>query len=334
MTRVLVTGATGFVGSHCLDALRDAPVEMIAACRTPERLPDWYTGEVLAGDMRDEAYVDALPQGADVVIHAAAWTSMYGHAREEQALYLAPTLRLLDAVERAGVSRFLFPSTHGAARPGEGADGRAPGHGPGFWPHLQVVVRIEDEMRRRAGDGLTMVSLRLGLFVGENYGLGLLPILMTRLRTHLVPWVDGGRAKLPLIAGADVGQAMRLATLAPGLGTYEGFNILGPEVPDMRAVVGYLHEAHGAPLPHFAVPFRLAFPFAQAMRALDPLVPWDPLIVPAIVHLIQDFGGTNAEAEARLGYRPKVAWRDAVDAQIAEMAWRQSGPMRMRKPLE
>lgn len=334
MKKILVTGATGFVGSHALNALRDAPVEVIAACRSAERLPAWFTGEVRAGDMRDTSYVDSLPKGVDTVIHAAAWTSMYGHRKQERTLYLAPSLRLLDAVERAGVARFVFPSTHGAARPGKGSDARAPGHAPGFWPHLQVVVALEEEMRRRANDRLTMVNLRLGLFVGENYSLGLLPILMARLKTHLVPWVDGGRAKLPLIDGADIGQAFRLATLDEGLGGYEAFNILGPDVPTMRELVGYLHEKHGAPVPHFAVPFWMAFPFARLMRTIDPIVPWDPLIVPAIIHLIQDFKGSNAEAEIRLGYRPRVAWQDAVDRQIAEMAWRQTGPMRMRKAMD
>lgn len=67
------------------------------------------------------------------------------------------------------------------------------------------------------------------------------------------------------------------------------------------------------------------------MRAIDPVVQGDPPMVPAIVHLMQEFKGTNAEA--RLGYRPEVDWRPAVDAQIAEMARRQSRPVRMHKPL-
>lgn len=109
MTRILVTGAAGFVGSHSLDALREAPVEVIAACRRPERLPDWFGGEVRAGDMRDDAYVDALPEGVDGVIPAAARTSPYGHARAERRLHLDPTLRFLDALERGGAPARTSP---------------------------------------------------------------------------------------------------------------------------------------------------------------------------------------------------------------------------------
>lgn len=334
MTTILVTGATGFVGSHILSALRDAPATVVAACRDRSRLPPWFKGEVRVGDMRDNAYVDTLPRGIDVVCHAAAWSSMFGNRRNAEERYLRPTLRLLDAVERARVSRFLFPSTHGAAPVGMGRNAKIPGRAPGHWPHLGVVVAIEDEMRRRATNTLCMVNLRLGLFIGENYSLGLLPILTHRLKTHLVPWVDGGRPPMPLVDGSDIGQAFRLAALARDLRGYEAFNILGPTVPTMRDLLTYLHQKHGHPLPHFGVPFWLAFPFAHLMRWLDPFVPWDPLIVPAIVHLLQDFKVTNDGAIERLSYRPSVPWTQSVDRQLLEMKSRQTAPMPMRKPLD
>jgi len=334
MTTVLVTGATGFVGSHILSALRDAPLTVIAACRAPDKLPTWFKGEVRQGDLRDNAYVDALPRGIDILCHAAAWSSLYGNRRNARERYLKPTLRLFDAVEREGVSRVLFPSTHGAAPVGNGRDARTPGRAPGYWPHLGVVVAIENEMRRRASDRLIMVNLRLGLFIGENYSLGLLPILTHRLKTHLVPWVNGGRPPMALIDGADIGQGFRLAALHPDLKGYEAFNILGPSLPTMRDLVTELHDRYGYPKPHFSVPFWIAFPFARMMRVLDPFVPWDPLIVPGIIHLLQDFKVDNDEATARLGYRPTVRWQDAIGRQMAEMTVRQKKPMRMRKPLD
>ena len=334
MTSVLVTGATGFVGSHILEALRHAPVATIAACRDPSRLPAWFAGEIRPGDLRDNRYAERLPSGADVVCHAAGWSSLHGNRRNAQERFLAPTLRLLDAVGRQGAARFVFPSTHGAARPGEGRDARAPGRAPAFWPHLEAVVAIEDEMRRRASETLTMISLRLGAFVGRNYSLGLLPILLPRLKTHLVPWVAGGRTPMPLIAGEDVGQAFARAALEPTLKGYEAFNVFGSEIPTVREVIAFLHDEYGTPLPHFGVPFAIAYPFAWAMEALDPLVPWDPLITRSIIHLLRDFGGDNAEASARLGYRPAVDWRSAVRAQIEEMKVRQVQPMPMRHPLD
>lgn len=88
----------------------------------------------------------------------------------------------------------------------------------------------------------------------------------------------------------------------------------------MRELVACLHEEPEAPVPYFAVPFWMVFPFARLMCA--------------IVHLIQDFMGSNAESDMRQGYPPRVTWQVAVDRQIAEMAWRQTGSMRMRKALD
>lgn len=334
MVRVLVTGATGFVGRHVLDALRGTEVELVAACRSPDRLPHWFAGEVRAGDLRDDTYVDTLPRGVDVVCHAAAWSSLHGHRREAEARYLQPTLRLLAAVAREGVGRLVFPSTHGAAPVGQGRDAKAPGFAPAYWPHLGMVVAIEEAMRAMASPALSMVTLRLGLFVGTHYSLGVLPILTERLKTRLVPYVDRGRAPMPLIAGEDVGQAFGRAVLADGLAGYEAFNVLGSTVPTMGDVLRHLHARHGLPLPVFSVPHGLAFPFARLMRTLDPVVPWDPLIVPAIVHLLQDFDVTNEAAARRLGYRPEVGWQDAIDRQMAEMAVRQLTPMAMVKALD
>lgn len=335
MTKILVTGATGFVGSHIMKALRDAPVTVIAACRDPEKLPSWFQGEVRQGDLRENAYVDSLPKGIDIVCHAASWSSMYGNKKNVKERFLNPTLRLLEAVEREGVSRFLFPSTHGTTPIGSGRDASVPGQAPfsALWPHLQAVVTIEDMMRHKASNRLSMVNLRLGLFLGENYSLGLLPVLTNRLKTHLVPWINSGRPRMILIDGDDVGQVFLLAALNPNLKGYEAFNVVGPTIPTMRDFINYLHDKYGYPLPHFSVPFWIAIPFAFIMRALDPFVPWDPLIVPGIVHLLRDFDFSNDEAITRLGYQPTVSWKNSVDKQMSEMKVRQKKPMRMRKEL-
>lgn len=331
---VLVTGATGFVGSHALEALARRPdVKVVAACRDPARLPPGFAGEVRVGDLRDPADFRQLLDGIDVVCHCMAWTSLFGQGHRSRDLYLEPTLALLDAAVAAGVRRFVNVSTTSAAAPQRSADPMSRGIPRPFWPHLCSVVRIEDALRERAGRGTAMVNLRFGIFAGRRYGLGILPILVPRLKTRLVPWVAGGRTSLPITAGEDIGEAMALAATAPGLAGYEGFNIVGPEVPTAREVIGFLHEEFGLPPPWFSVPFGLAYPFAWLMEKLDRVVPWEPLVTRSIVHLLEEVSADNARAEARLGYRPAVDWRDAVRAQMAEMQFRQSQPMRMSKAV-
>ena len=101
----------------------------------------------------------------------------------------------------------------------------------------------------------------------------------------------------------------------------------------VREVIDFLHAEYGLPRPHFSVPFAVAYPFAWLMEQLDRIAPWPPLVTRSVVHLLEETGADNQRAEARLGYRPRVGWRDAIRQQMMEMASRQRRPMAMHKAL-
>lgn len=336
MKTVLITGATGFVGSHVLEAFAvraDPALRIVAACRDRRKLPAGFDGEVREGDLRDSGYRKAVVEGIDVLCHAAAWSSLRGNAENSRRLFLEPALGLIEAARAAGVKRFVNTSTTSAAAPERSGDPQSRGIPRPFWPHLCNVVAIEDALRAAAGADFGVVNLRLGIFAGHRYALGLLPILVPRLKTHLVPWVAGGRTALPIVDGRDIGQAFVRAATVERLADYEGFNIVGSEVPRVRDVIGFLHAEYGLPRPHFSVPFGIAYAFARLMEMLDPLVPWEPLVTRSIVHLMEEVGADNAKAERLLGYRPVHTWREAVAAQMQEMSLRQTRPMSMAQPV-
>lgn len=336
MTRILVTGATGFIGSHILEAVAAEPgLTPIAACRQPERLLPGLAEEVRMGDLRDAQYRADLVKGVDVLCHAAAWTSAWGHASLSDEHFLAPSLALIDQAVSAGAKRVIFLSSTSVTAPKDSADPMSiarPEH-LGVWPHLRNVARIENHMRALAQSGRTeMVTLRTGLFAGRRYSIGLLPLLLPRLRTHLVPWVAGGRSKLPIVAGEDIGQAFMRAAIAPRLTGYQAFNIVGPQMPSARQVIEHICNAYDISPPHFSVPFPVAYAFARAMELLDPVVPWEPLVTRSIIHLLEETNASNDRAQEMLGYTPRIGWREALDMQMQEMA-RRKGTLSMTRPL-
>lgn len=330
----MVTGATGFAGSHVLEALAELEnLNIIAVCRDKRKLPPGYEGDVREGDLRDAGFRTAAVQGADILCNAMAWSSLWGNVENSRRLFLEPSLALIEAARAAGVKRYINTSTTSAAAPDHSADPDSKGIMRPLWPHLCNVVRIEDALRQAAGPGFQVVNLRLGIYAGRRYALGVLPILVPRLKTHLVPWVAGGRTHLPVIDGRDIGQAFACAVQAEGLAAYEGFNMIGPTVPTVREVIAFLHEEYGLPKPHFSVPFAVAYPFAWLMEKLDPIVPWEPLVTCSIVHLMEETGADNSKAERLLGYRPTHGWREAIRVQMQEMSVRQTRPMSMARPV-
>lgn len=335
MQTILITGANGFVGSHILEAMHTRKdLHVIAACRDTKKLPSFFKGEVREGDLRDDKYISNLLDGIDVVCHAASWSSLWKFEDESADFYLRPGIKLIDQIGRSNVQRFLFISTTSVAAPMKSVDALSQGTRRKFWPHLCNVIEIENYMRTKANGNCTMVTMRLGLFAGKRYSLGLLPILLPRLRTHLVPWVNSGKTSMPLIAGQDVGLACLLAATAKNLSGYEAFNFVGPQTPTVRQVITFIHEEYGYPKPHFSVPFFMAYPFAWLMEKIDPIVPWQPLVTRSIIHLLEEVNVNNDKAREKLGYVPTINWRQAIREQVNEMNSRQIKPMDMYCSLD
>jgi nucleoside-diphosphate-sugar epimerase len=123
--RVLLTGATGFVGTHVAGAFLRAGLHVRALVRSAERARGIAAlgVETVAGSLADEAALHTACAGVDVVIHMAALT----HARTEHeyhAVNVEGTQRVLDAVLAAapGPTRFVYLSSLAAAGPA--IDGR------------------------------------------------------------------------------------------------------------------------------------------------------------------------------------------------------------------
>ena len=111
---VLVTGASGFIGSHLVArCLRDGYRVKALARRGNSRIAELRASgvEVVEGDVRDAATVDAAVRGCDLVIHAAALTSDWGPKQEFIDINVGGTRNVCEASLRQGVGRLVCIST-------------------------------------------------------------------------------------------------------------------------------------------------------------------------------------------------------------------------------
>ena len=114
--KVLVTGATGFTGSHMVRTLVQRGYQVRALVRSPERLgllsPEGV--ELVPGDLKDAESLARACQGVEGLFHVAALYRQEGVSTQEfYAVNADGTRKLLEIVAESGVRRVLHCSTVG-----------------------------------------------------------------------------------------------------------------------------------------------------------------------------------------------------------------------------
>jgi dihydroflavonol-4-reductase len=112
--KTLVTGATGFLGSHVARQLaaRGERVRVLVRPTSDTRAVDGLEAERFAGDLRDASSLDRALAGVSHVFHVAADYRLW--ARNPRDIYesnVTGTRNLLEAARRTGVEKFVYTST-------------------------------------------------------------------------------------------------------------------------------------------------------------------------------------------------------------------------------
>ncbi len=112
--QVLITGVTGFIGSHLAQRLLAEGVAVRGLARRPDEAA-WLAAEgaqIVQADLAQRAGLNDAMRGCDVVLHTAAWTGGPGLS-EQQAwiVNVAASGWLLQAAQDAGVQRFVYFSS-------------------------------------------------------------------------------------------------------------------------------------------------------------------------------------------------------------------------------
>ena len=178
--RILLTGATGYVGGQLLPELERAERQVRCLARTPESLAG-KTGadtEVVAGDVTDRASVDAAMRDIETVyflVHSM------GQGPRFEELDGAAAANIAEAAAAAGVSRIIYLG-------GLGDDREA------LSPHLRSRHEVGDILRERcvAAGGPQVIEFRASIVIGSgSVSFEMIRALVERLPVMVTPrWVS------------------------------------------------------------------------------------------------------------------------------------------------
>lgn len=327
----LVTGATGFIGSHLARRLVEEGnrVRCLVRATSDTSHLQSLNVEMAVGDLLDAESLACAALGCRYVFHCAALVSDWATVQEIAQTNVAGTRNLLQASVDASVQRFIhFSTTDVYGYPGGAAIDET--HAPTRFRnwYAQTKLAAEAEVRRTAAThALSDVILRPATVYGPG-STEVVGEIARAIRNRSMILIDRGRA----IAGLSYIENLIDAAIvalhhdaAPGqaFNVSDGLDITWKEFTDGLA------EGLGCSPPRWSMPYWMAnvvgFSLEYGYRLLRKMtrLTMPPLLSRQAVHVLgtnQDF--SNRKARAMLGWAPCVGYAAGLEATLA---WLQPG---------
>lgn len=329
--RVLLTGASGFLGRAIARRLKDAGHAVTALVRRADADLDALDIEQQPGDIVSLDTVASATTGCDAIVHCAAHTTPFGRIDDYYDNNVRGTDNVLAAAEIVGVRKVVFTSCAGVVIDHGDLNGvnetqRMPARAP--TPYLATKALAERHVLAANGPQLATVALRPHLLWGPGEA-SLLPRIAALAKAgRLRLFGDAGKkidsCYIDNAADAHIAALDRLEPGSPIAG--KAYFITQGEPATVEGFVNGLLRAAGYP----AETRRLSASMARTLASIAPLrralTGTDPLLTADALALFGQATWFNISAARRdLGYAPRVGMAEGfarVSAYLARQRMR------------
>lgn len=245
---ILVTGGTGFVGSHLLKRLSTENIHtrcLVRSVARAERLRELGM-EIASGDLNNSGSLKKVATGVDTVIHLVGIIVEKKGATFE-TIHAQGTRALVDACKEAGVRRFIYISALGTRE-----NARSRYH----------ITKLKAE-QAVINSGMEYVILRPSIMYGEG---GEFITLLSKVvrQAPVIPIIDGSSKVQPIYVGNTVDCMIK--SLNEPRTTNRIFEIAGPEQITYNELFHILMEVLNIKKPAVEIPVWLMWPVAYVLE--------------------------------------------------------------------
>ncbi len=324
--RVLITGATGFLGRELVQRFIGEGHAVRGLGRQAAACEELRASgvEVVRGDLRDDACLRQACAGIECVVHAGAQSSPWGAQRLFRAHNVDATRTLIAACRAQGVRRLVYissPSVTFTGRDQRHIDESAPLASRFLCHYSWSKAEAERLVRAAHAAALETVILRPKALFGPR-DTSLLPRLVRAARAGRLYQFGDGRNQVDLTYIDNAVEAIRLALSAPHAAgqTYFITNDEHPHIWDLlRTILRELKiDCELRPMP-----LSRALRIARVLELWGGLTGREPALTRYTVSILARNQTYNIAAARRdLGYVPRVSLAQGIEATLA--AWRAS----------
>lgn len=321
MSRALVTGATGLVGSHLVERLAADGWEVRALVRSPAPWLEQAGAVCVRGDVLDARAFAGAASGVDVVFHTAAAITPRGGWESYRRLNVDGTANAIAAAEEAG-ARLLHLSSVAVYGPESRfrADGARTSEDTPFGPlperaYYARSKRESEEMvmAAHAAGRVWATAVRPDVIYGRR-DRQFVPRVARLLERGIAPLVAGGRSTLAIVHAANVADgAVRAAMSAVAGG--RAYNLANDFDVTVRRFFELGAEGLGRRVRLVSVPLPLARAGFAAFRAVARALTGGRMSVvsnASLSMLTDDNPFTSDRARRELGWSPAVRPEDSI----------------------
>jgi dihydroflavonol-4-reductase len=318
--RVLVTGASGFVGSAVARALLAGGFAVTAMLR-PSSSRANVVGldcEIVIGDMLSTSDMKRAMKGARYFFHVAADYRLWAPDREEIIRNnVNGTRAAMEAATAEGVEKIVYTSSVATLKPiaGSAADETSrhtPESAIGAYKRSKVVAeRLVQRMMAERNLPVVIVNPSTPIGPRDIKPTPTGRIIVEAMAGRLPAFVDTG---LNLVHVDDVAEGHLLALEKGGVGEVY---IFGGQDVSLRQMLADIAAETGRPAPHIRLPRAPLYPLAYAAEAVARFTKKEPFITVDSLRMSEHhMFFSSAKAGQELGYRARP-YREALQAAIA-----------------